>query len=93
MVEWSYSVRSSVIAGERDYRLQPEYLEWSNARQRGRVGYEEIDRVSVFKERFLGSSASYWCSVLHLRSGAKIRLGAAHRVRFRGIEDRTEHAC
>lgn len=85
----SYSFRPSVFATDRTYRLQDEHLEWSDARGQHRVTYQDIAKMVVFKERFLGSAASYWCNVLHLRSGEKIKLGAAHRVRFRKIEDRT----
>jgi len=89
MSKSSYSFRPSVFARERTYRLEPEYLEWSDTWRRGRVAYHDIDKMLVFKRRFLGSSASYWSSVLCLRSGERIQLEAAHRVRFRKIEDRT----
>jgi len=78
-----------MFAGEKVYRLEAEHLEWSDNRRKGLIAYHDIAKMVVFKERFLGSSASYWCNVLHLRSGKRIKLGAAHHVRFRKIEDRT----
>jgi hypothetical protein len=88
-VEWWYSFRANAIAVETIYRLDDEYIEWSNRNSRGRIPYEEIEKMVVFKERFLGSSATYWSNILHLRSGRRVRLGAAHRAGFRRIEDRT----
>lgn len=89
MAGWSYTFRPSVLSGERNYRLDADSLVWDDAKRHGRVAYREIDRMHIYKERFLGSSASYWSSVLYCRSGKKIRLGAAHRAPFRSIEDRT----
>jgi KDO2-lipid IV(A) lauroyltransferase len=89
MADWLYSFRASPFAGETTYRLEAEHLEWTRTGGRGRIAFREIERMQVYKERFLGSSASYWANVLRLRSGGRIRLGAAHRAGFRRIEDRT----
>jgi hypothetical protein len=81
--EWSYSFRPSGIALETHYRLDGEHIDWSNRRSRGRIAYDEIEKMRVFKERFLGSSATY---VLErhppsaLRSQGETRSGAPGRI-------------
>jgi KDO2-lipid IV(A) lauroyltransferase len=85
----SYAFRASPFARSRIYRLNPDDFEWRDGSGGGRAAYKDIVRVEVCKERFLGSSASYWRCVLYPKSGGKIRLGAASRCGLRRIEDRT----
>jgi len=75
--EPSYTFRASPFARSRTYRLNPDDFEWRDGRGGGRAAYKDIARVEVCKERFLGSSASYWRCVLYPKSGGKIRLGAS----------------
>jgi KDO2-lipid IV(A) lauroyltransferase len=89
MADPSYSYRSHALASERLYQLRPEGLSWSTSRQTGFIPYRDIHELCIFKARFFGSSASYWNCVLRPRSGGTIRLGAASRVGFNSIEDRT----
>ncbi len=90
MSELTYSFRPGRFARERTYRLCADRVEWQDGRRGGSVSYAEVARVEVCKERFLGSSASYWRCVLCPKAGRKIRLGAASRCGLRRIEDRTE---
>ena len=90
MSEPAYSYRAHALAAERRYRLALDALEWSDNRRAGRIPYRDIERVQVFKIRYLGSSATYWSCVLFPRWGGKIRLGAASRIGFRAIEDRSD---
>ncbi|MEP7030815.1 MAG: hypothetical protein ABI830_07765, partial [Pseudolabrys sp.] len=89
MDDISYQFKPGGFARERTYHLLPAALEWQDGRTRGQVAYADILRVEVCKERFLGSSASYWRCVLYPASGPAIKLGAASRVGLRRIEDRT----
>jgi KDO2-lipid IV(A) lauroyltransferase len=90
MSDFTYSFRPGRFARERTYRLRADRVEWQDGRRGGSVPYAEVARVEVCKERFLGSSASYWRCVLYPKAGRKIRLGAASRSGLRGVEDRTE---
>jgi hypothetical protein len=87
--EPSYTFRASPFARSRRYQLNPNDFEWRDGRGGGRTAYKDIVRVEVCKERFLGSSSSYWRCVLYPKSGGKIRLGAASRCGLRRIEDLT----
>jgi KDO2-lipid IV(A) lauroyltransferase len=89
MAEQSYTYRPHLLRTERHYRLEPDALTWHGARGAGRVAYAEIEKIEVFKVRYLGSSATYWSCVLFSRSGDRIRLGAASRAGFGAIRDRT----
>jgi hypothetical protein len=88
--ELTYSFRPGRFVRERTYRLRADGVEWRDGRRGGSVPYADVARIEVCKERFLGSSASYWRCVLYPKAGRKIRLGAASRCGLRGIEDRTE---
>jgi Kdo2-lipid IVA lauroyltransferase/acyltransferase len=85
----TYSFRPGRFARERTYRLAADGFEWQEGRRRGYLAYADIAKVDVCKERFLGSSASYWRCILRPGSGGAIRLGAASRRGLRGVEDRT----
>ena len=87
--ELTYSFCPSVFTRERTYRLGPDGLDWHDGRRAGHTAYNEIVRIEVCKERFLGSSASYWRCMLYPQRGGRIRLGAASRCGLRRIEDRT----
>ena len=89
MAEPSYAYRPHALTSERLYTLRPEGLVWSTSRGNGVVAYRDIKQVRIFKARRFGSSATYWNCVLRPRSGRTIRLGAANRVGFNTIEDRT----
>jgi KDO2-lipid IV(A) lauroyltransferase len=89
MAVLSYSYRPHVLAPERMFRLQNDGIAWSVARREGLIPYGDIEQVRVFKVRFLGSSATYWNLELTPRSGGRIKLGAASRVGFSAIDDRT----
>jgi KDO2-lipid IV(A) lauroyltransferase len=84
-----YRFQASPRAPERLYTLTPGHLEWQSGGRHGRLAYDEIGAVEVFKSRFWGASATYWTCVLTTRAGQKIRLSAANRVGFRKVEDRT----
>jgi KDO2-lipid IV(A) lauroyltransferase len=84
----SYSYRHYMLSAERRYQLEPDALTWKDRHREGRIAYRDVEQLSVFKVRFLGSSATYWSCVLSTRS-AKIRLSAAMRESFRSVEDRT----
>jgi len=88
--ELTYSFRPGRFARERTYRLRADGVAWQDGRRGGSVPYADVGRIEVCKERFLGSSASYWRCVLYPKAGRKIRLGAASRSGLRRIEDRTE---
>jgi KDO2-lipid IV(A) lauroyltransferase len=90
MSELTYSFRPGRFARTRTYRLRADGVEWQDGHRGGTVPYADIARIEVCKERFLGSSASYWRCVLYPKAGRKIRLGAASRSGLRGVEDRTE---
>jgi KDO2-lipid IV(A) lauroyltransferase len=89
VTEFAYSYRSRWFARERTYRLGSDGFEWCQGRRSGHVAYADVARLDICKERFLGSSATYWRCILYLRGGAKIKLGAASHCGFRGIENRT----
>jgi Kdo2-lipid IVA lauroyltransferase/acyltransferase len=89
MAEPTYSYRPHAFSAERLFRLQGDALAWSMANRKGSVAYRNIEHVRIFKARFLGSSATYWNVVLFSRTGGRIKLGAASRVGFRAIDDRT----
>ena len=72
----AYTYRSHPLAAERHYRLDADALAWESGGETQRVAYSDIDEVRVFKVRYIGSSATYWSSVLQSRSGKKIKLGA-----------------
>ena len=82
----SYSFRAGTLASERQFSLQPSALEWRTGGHTIQVPYHDISRVSVFKRRFFGSSATYWSCVLTTRAGRKIKLGAASRVGLRVVD-------
>jgi KDO2-lipid IV(A) lauroyltransferase len=90
MSELTYSFRPGRFARKRTCRLRADRLEWQDGHRVGSVPYADVARIEVCKERFLGSSASYWQCVLYPKAGRKIRLGAASRCGLRGVEDRTE---
>ncbi len=85
----AYTYRSHPLAAERNYRLEPVALAWESGGETQRVAYSDIDEVRVFKVRYIGSSATYWSSVLQSRSGKKIKLGAARRSGLGVVEDHT----
>jgi Kdo2-lipid IVA lauroyltransferase/acyltransferase len=87
--EPTYAFRPGRFARERTYRLRAGGLAWQDGNHGGYVPYADIARVEVCKERFLGSSASYWRCVLYPKAGGQIRLGAASRRGLRRIEDCT----
>ena len=89
MAELTYSYRPHALSPERLFRLQGDGLAWSMANRKGSVAYRDIEQVRIFKARFLGSSATYWNFVLFSRTGGRIKLGAASRVGFKAIDDRT----
>lgn len=89
MAEPSYSYRHHVLSPERIYRLSPDGLAWNDNRHEGRIAYGDVEQVHIFRRRILGSPTAYWSCELIPRSGGKIKLGAANRVGFRAIEDRT----
>lgn len=89
MSDAHYLFRAAIYAPERRYVLTARQLEWQSGERWTRLAYDEISSVTVFKSRFWGSSATYWTCVLTTRAGQRIRLGAANRVGFRKIEDRT----
>ncbi len=89
MAELTYSYRPHALSPERLFRLQGDGLAWSMAKRKGSVAYRDIEQVQIFKARFLGSSATYWNFVLFSRTGGRIKLGAASRVGFKAIDDRT----
>ena len=89
MAELTYSYRPHALSPERLFRLQGDALAWSMANRKGSVAYRNIEQVRIFKARFLGSSATYWNVVLFSRTGGRIKLGAASRVGFKAIDDRT----
>lgn len=85
---YSYSFRSSVFVGEKEYLLTLDRLTWKNSHS-GSVAYQEIAKVKTYQTRFWGSSKSYWTCILYSSSGKKIYLSAAHRLSARNIEDRS----
>jgi len=89
VTDFSYSFRPSALASERHYTLTPDRLIWTGADE-GSVAYREIVKIKVYQTRFWGSSRSYWTCILYPYGGKTIHLGAAHRVRSRAIEDRTQ---
>jgi KDO2-lipid IV(A) lauroyltransferase len=84
-----YRFRAGISTPERLYALAPHHLEWQSHGRQARLPYDQISIVNVFKSRFWGASATYWTCLLTTRSGQRIRLGAASRVGFRRVEDRT----
>jgi Kdo2-lipid IVA lauroyltransferase/acyltransferase len=89
MVELTYSHRPDLLSAERRYWLEPEALAYADSRRTRHVRYRDIERVQVFKIRYLGSSTTYWTCVLFPRSGGRIRLSAASRAGLRAVENRT----
>jgi KDO2-lipid IV(A) lauroyltransferase len=89
MADLSYAYRPSALLAERLYTLSPDGLAWTASGRQGFLRYSDVERVRFFKRRFLGSSATYWTCVLSPRAGGKLTLGAANRVGFNTIEDRT----
>lgn len=89
MTDFSYSFRPSAFASERYYALIPDRLTWTGAGE-GSISYRDIAKIKVYQTRFWGSSRSYWTCILYPYSGKTIHLGAAHRVRGRAVEDRTQ---
>jgi Kdo2-lipid IVA lauroyltransferase/acyltransferase len=83
-----YSFRAGIFGPERHFSLKPSALEWRAGGRTTRVAYHEISRITVFKRRFFGSSATYWTCILTTRAGRRIRLGAASRAGL-GIVDRS----
>jgi KDO2-lipid IV(A) lauroyltransferase len=84
----SYAFRARPFAREKVYALREAALEWRDAGQDGRLAYGDVERIHVFRERFWGRATTYWACELFGR-GRRIRLGSAHRVGLRAIEDRT----
>src|SRR5262245_51719793 len=89
MAVLTYSYRPHVLAPERLFRLQNDGIARSASRRAGLIPYTDFEQVRVFKARFLGSSATYWNLELTPRSSGRIKLGAASRVGFNTIDDRT----
>ena len=89
MAELTYSYRPHALSPERLFRLQNDRIAWSMAHRKGSVAYRDIEQVQIFKARFFGSSATYWNFILFSRNGSRIKLGAASRVGFKAIDDRT----
>src|SRR5262249_14146707 len=86
----SYAFRARAFAREKTYALREGALEWREDGQEGRLAYRDVERIRVFQERFWGRARTYWACELFARGGARIRLGSAHRVGLRAVEDRTD---
>ena len=89
MAGLEYSCVPARFAPEYNFRLGPDALEWRSGRRQGSVAYADVASLDICKERFLGSSATYWRCIVRPASGARIRIGAASRSGWRGVEDRT----
>jgi KDO2-lipid IV(A) lauroyltransferase len=87
--ELSYAFRARTFARETVYALRAGALEWRDAGAEGRLAYGDVERIHIFRERFWGRATTYWGCELFARRGARVRLGSAHRVGLRAIEDRT----
>ncbi len=83
-----YSCRARIFYKSRSFELRPDCLvvnAWSGAVN---VPFADILEISVFKERQLRSSRSYWaCTIQNHRQ--TLRLCAAHRSGLVRIQDRT----
>ena len=90
MTHSSYAVRVGWWSRETVYSLTDDALIWTNANRTGRVAYDQINDIQVYKIRYPGSRRSYWRCVLRDRANNTLCLQAAHRLGFRKIEDRTE---
>ena len=92
--ELSYAFRARAFARERTYALRDGALEWRDAGRQGdragRLAYRDVERIRVFRERFWGRATTYWACELFARGGARIRLGSAHRLGLRAVEDRSD---
>ncbi len=88
--ELSYAFRARPYASEKVYALREGELAWHDAGREGRLAYRDVERMHIFRERFWGRATTYWACELFARSGGRIRLGSAHRVGLRAIEDRTD---
>lgn len=84
-----YSCRARVFYGSRSYELMDDCLVVIGASGTVRVYFTEIAEISVFKERQLRSSRSYWACTIRDHKHTH-RLGAAHRAGLIRIHDRTD---
>lgn len=89
MTSLSFIGRSRSYGPERTFTLHPDSVAWQDRQSQGSLAFTDVHKIHVFKERFFGSSATYWACVLTSKAGAKLKLGAAHRAGFRSIENRT----
>jgi KDO2-lipid IV(A) lauroyltransferase len=92
MTELSYSFRSHAFARERTYRIGPTALYWTDGRDDGYIAFTDVDEVRLYRQSMRGGAAlkkKMWRCHLHCRSGHRIILSPAHRVRLRSWEDRS----
>jgi Kdo2-lipid IVA lauroyltransferase/acyltransferase len=85
----AYQYRRLPFGGAWSFRLEPDVLVWQGPYGKGSLQYRDVRQVRVFKVRFLGSSSTYWSSILIGSEGSRVRLSSANRAGFRAIEDRT----
>jgi KDO2-lipid IV(A) lauroyltransferase len=89
MAEAEYSCRAGRLSPVATFRLGPDALHWRQGNRAGQVPYAAIRGGEIYKIRFLGRATTYWRCSLDTGSGRPLRLQAAHRLGFRGIENRT----
>ena len=84
-----YRCTPARFARECRFKLRGERLEWECGGRRGHVPYADVASLDICKERFLGSSATYWRCILYPAAGRPIRISAASRNGLTRIEDLT----
>jgi Kdo2-lipid IVA lauroyltransferase/acyltransferase len=92
-MEFSYSFRANAFARKRQYRLGPDALHWTDGVSHGRVGYDDVQEVRLFRKYIRGEAAInkkvMWRVHLYRRSSRVVVLSSLHYVRFGRWEDRS----
>ncbi len=91
--EHEHSFRRNFLWSERTYRLNPDGLEWRDARSTHLIPYDDIVEIHEYKAKVWGRLSAdlprRFDYVLRCRDGKKIVLNSIHRTGLRQVENRS----
>jgi hypothetical protein len=87
-----YWFRPNLFARERTYRIEPNGLQWSEDGKTGRINYQDVREVRLYRKFMRRKAATYkkimWDAHLYCRSD-RLGLSPMHYAGFRTWEDRS----
>ncbi len=94
MTDHIYSFRPNLFARERTYRLEPNGLHWTEGTKTGRILYDNVKEVRLYRKFMRGKAAIYKAQMsdAHLYSpSGRLVLSPLHYAGFRTWEDRSTY--